>query len=76
MSEFKIAEEGKPIISSNLGRFRAVQFNFSKDNDIGWKETLKILWGFDIWMENVPIVKVLIFANIIVWLLLFGGNSG
>jgi len=29
------------------------------------------LWGMDIWINNVPVMKTIIIANIVVWLLLF-----
>jgi len=71
MSELYNRKCEMPVMTSEMGKFRAIQFNFRKDNTVGWKETIKILWGFDIWMGNTPIVKVLILANVIVWLILF-----
>jgi hypothetical protein len=31
----------------------------------------KALWGADIWINGVPVLKSLILANIIVWSILF-----
>ena len=32
---------------------------------------LKLIWGTDIWINNVPVLKCIIAANILVWILLF-----
>lgn len=73
MSEFEIEEEGNIIMENNLGTYRAVQFYFHKNHTANWKEVIKTLWGFDIWFGDFPMLKLIILANIIVWLLLFGG---
>ena len=31
----------------------------------------KLIWGTDIWINNVPILKCIVAANIIVWIVLF-----
>lgn len=32
---------------------------------------LKIIWGTDIWINGFPILKLLIAANFVVWIILF-----
>lgn len=32
---------------------------------------LKLIWGTDIWINNVPVLKCLVAANILIWILLF-----
>ena len=34
-------------------------------------DLLELIWGTDIWINNVPVLKCLIAANILVWILLF-----
>ena len=41
--------------------------NFPK----GLSERLHFIWGFDIWLHNIPFLKSIILINIIVWIILF-----
>ncbi len=49
-------------------KWRAFQINMGTDVlQIGrWR----IIWGMDIWLGNVPFMKTLLLANIIVWVLM------
>ena len=53
------------------GTFRAFYIKINWKGlirEIGW---LKTLWGYDIFLGNVPFLKSLVLANVIVWLILF-----
>ena len=50
--------------------FKAIQITFDfKDiiREIGW---MKTIWGYDIFLNKVPLLKSLVLANIIVWVFL------
>ena len=47
--------------------FRAVDIKMKKDRDVA---SWRYVWGADIWINNIPIVKCLLLANMIVWTLL------
>ena len=51
-------------------KWRAIEVRLGHQEiqKIGW---LRFLWGADIWIEGLPVLKLLILANIIVWLILF-----
>jgi hypothetical protein len=55
-----------------VGKYRAIEITVDKSlYRIGiWK----VLWGTDIFINNLPIIKLLITANVIVWaIFLFKG---
>ena len=35
----------------------------------GFKEHFWYFWGYDIWYNSYPVVKILVLANIIVWII-------
>jgi len=53
-----------------ISSYRAIQIRFDRGfvETVGWR---KAIWGLDIWMNNVPILKSLIAANILVWIILW-----
>ena len=64
---------GNEYPEMRISKFRAVELISTEvTKGHNWKTVSKILWGMDIWINNIPVVKVLILANVIVWLLLFG----
>lgn len=36
----------------------------------GFRQWRNFLWGFDLWFGPVPVVKTVILANVIVWMVL------
>ena len=54
-----------------VGTFRAILITFdfkSIIREIGW---LKTIWGYDIFMNGVPLLKTLVLANVIAWVIMF-----
>ena len=50
----------------NKTKWRAIDIKLGKP----WYEGVGLfhrLWGADIWINNIPVLKTLILANIIVW---------
>jgi len=50
--------------------FRAIDLKFEKDviKVIG---VIKLLWGLDIFVQGVPMIKFMWLCNIVIWLVLF-----
>jgi hypothetical protein len=52
--------------------FRALQLNLVfRVRDLAWRDQLRYAWGFDIWLDRVPVCKTILLANIIMWVLLW-----
>jgi hypothetical protein len=53
-----------------MRKYRAIQIKYAI-----WKATpieiIKFIWGADIWLGNIPFMKSLILANIIVWAIMW-----
>ena len=52
-------------------QFRAIQITFDFEpiiREIGW---MKTIWGYDIFLNKVPLLKSLVLANVIMWLIMF-----
>jgi hypothetical protein len=47
------------------GIWRAIDIHFAG------KKSMRDLWGIDIWVQDVPMLKVGIAANVIMWILLW-----
>ena len=64
-------EEGKAGSIKAIG----IHFDFKPMlEEYGW---LKVLWGYDIFMNGVPMMKSIMLANVITWivlLILIGGG--
>ncbi len=52
------------------GRWRAIDIQVCNEVLQGF-DLLPLIWGTDIWINNVPVLKCLVAANILVWILLF-----
>ena len=53
-----------------VATFKAIVINFdfkSIIKECGW---LKTIWGYDIFLNKVPLLKSLVMANVIVWALI------
>lgn len=50
-------------------KYRAVYFDWHNKDQYALWGWLKRMWGLDIWYGKIPVVKALILANILVWLL-------
>ena len=48
--------------------FKAVEIKFASDGKIPW---WKIIWGMDIFIQGVPMLKSIVISNIIIWVILF-----
>ena len=57
------------ISSSYPKSWRLFQMNLGEPRPKGFIEWSRFLWGFDIWLGNVPFLKVMVLANILVWLI-------
>jgi len=53
-----------------MNKFRAIDIRVPAEawKKIGW---LRGLWGLDIWINDVPVVKALVVANIVIWMLMW-----
>ena len=54
--------------------FRAISIRFDFGSILsvrGWKSRLNVVWGYDIFLNGVPLLKSLVLANVIVWVVLF-----
>lgn len=54
---------------TTITRYRAIQISGWSLKQFGLRNRMKFWWGQDIWFGNVPFCKVLLLANIIVWIL-------
>lgn len=43
--------------------WRAVSFTTSETGAKTFRERLGVLWGFDIWIDGFPLLKLLVLAN-------------
>lgn len=65
------ADYGEGVKVTRLsGRWKLLRLDFTSEavREHGW---LDVLWGFDIFLGEIPFMKSLILANIIVWVILF-----
>ena len=46
--------------------WKAFQFNFI-EKPKGVNEWFNLLWGWDIWFHNFPLIKTLVASNILIW---------
>ena len=53
-------------VTPELSKWRAVDINV----DLTGLSKLKGLWGADIWINGWPVLKLLILANVVVWILM------
>jgi len=57
----------------NMNEFReykAIQYILGPSmKPRGIKQWARYLWGYDIWVGSVPLIKTIVFVNVIVWLL-------
>lgn len=51
-------------------KYRAVDISFSADV---WDKLShwQVIWGTDIWINNIPTLKMMILANIIIWIIMW-----
>jgi hypothetical protein len=52
----------------NVYKYRAVDVRITKSTD--WKERLKYIWGADIFINDIPIIKTMLLTNALVWMIL------
>jgi hypothetical protein len=51
----------------NVGQWpRAVDIHFPVKVGV-----IKMLWGADIFINNIPVLKTIVFCNVVVWIILF-----
>jgi hypothetical protein len=68
ISDLERAKNRKPV------KWRLIQMCLTGDirnalyGDV--RGAVRVLWGFDIWIEDVPFMKTIVFANIVVWILM------
>jgi hypothetical protein len=56
---------------STRGTYRLVDLRISRYVIKQWG-IWRVLWGTDVFINGIPIFKLLILANILIWLILFG----
>lgn len=66
----EIDKNVKILSSHSWKNWRAVQFLSGFDKPHTFKEWFWYIWGWDIFMNNVPILKIIILANVLVWIVL------
>lgn len=54
----------------NKSKWRAIDIQVSNEVLKGF-DLLELIWGTDIWINKVPVLKCLVAVNILVWILLF-----
>ena len=52
------------------GTWRTIDIQVSIETLRGFS-LLEIIWGTDIWINKVPILKSIVAANFIIWIILF-----
>lgn len=57
----------KPQQRMEVTSFRTIDITIVSGKAPWWK----YVWGADIWINNVPILKTLVGCNILVWLLMY-----
>ena len=45
-----------------------IRFDFKGTN---WKDKINLLWGQDIFINDIPVVKAMVLMNVITWIILF-----
>ena len=53
-----------------MNDFRAIDIRLTAETrkEIGW---LRGLWGLDIWINDLPVLKALVVVNIMIWMLMW-----
>ena len=54
----------------NKTKWRAINIITGKPPEGIGRNWFRRLWGADIWINNIPVVKTIVLANITVWALL------
>jgi len=52
-----------------LKSYRLMQLSFIDFRSVSLKGKNSYLWGFDIWVGNIPFLKTLTLCNVLVWLI-------
>ena len=54
----------------NKTKWRAITIVLGKPQEKIGRNWFHKLWGADVWVNDIPILKTLVLANIIVWILM------
>jgi magnesium-transporting ATPase (P-type) len=55
----------------NLGQGNNEDYIKLRLKNLFWLRLGYLLWGCDIWIGKMPFLKIILFCNIIVWIILF-----
>uniref|UniRef100_A0A6H1ZX84 Uncharacterized protein n=1 Tax=viral metagenome TaxID=1070528 RepID=A0A6H1ZX84_9ZZZZ len=61
-------EDTYKIAPKKITKFRLLQLNINRK--LAGVGLLEYIWGFDIFISKLPLLKTMVAANIIVWILL------